>query len=384
MNQTTQEFDYIIAGAGMAGLSLAYRISRSSLRDCSVLIIDRDEKTSNDHTWCFWEKEESLFEEIVACSWDKLLFRGVDYEEEFEISPYSYKMIRSSDYYAFCKRELEANSNVEFLNAEVLSIGDGVVETSNGEFRGFVFDSISRPEYANPRDKNLVQPFLGKFIKTKDFRFDKDVFTMFDFGVEQADDCRFVYVLPMSESEALVEYTLFSNAVPEAGFLEQELNSYLARNFGGYEVLESEKGVIPMSDANHVQRPYRNVVRIGQAGGYVKPSTGYSFQRTQRRLERIVSRLEESYSTKTSFRVPESHSPWKELLDTVLLDVLENNRHPAAGVFTDLFRSNGARTMLRFLDEDTSLTEDLRVMTTVPLLPFSVAASKIIAKKILG
>ena len=40
--------------------------------------------------------------------------------------------------------------------------------------------------------------------------------------------------------------------------------------------------------------------------------------------------------------------------------------------------------MLRFLDEDTSLTEDLRVMTTVPLLPFSVAASKIIAKKILG
>ncbi len=47
--------DYIIAGGGMAGLSLAYYLNESrSLRDKKVLIIDRDAKTANDHTWCFW------------------------------------------------------------------------------------------------------------------------------------------------------------------------------------------------------------------------------------------------------------------------------------------------------------------------------------------
>ena len=35
------EFAYIIAGGGMAGLSLAYYLSKSSLGDLPILIIDQ-------------------------------------------------------------------------------------------------------------------------------------------------------------------------------------------------------------------------------------------------------------------------------------------------------------------------------------------------------
>jgi lycopene beta-cyclase len=51
-----QKYDFIIAGGGLAGLSLAYYMNQTVLREKSILIIDQDTKTKNDRTWCFWEK----------------------------------------------------------------------------------------------------------------------------------------------------------------------------------------------------------------------------------------------------------------------------------------------------------------------------------------
>ena len=383
MNSQAQEFDFIIAGGGMAGLSLAYRLSRStSLGNKRVLVIDKDEKTANDHTWCFWETEDSVFEDVVHRSWDQLHFRGVDFESDFDIEPYKYKMIRSSDFYRFVKSEIDSNPSIEFRNEEVVSISGGEVQTKNAVFRGLVFDSISIPEYDNPSDHNLVQPFLGYVIEVKEHIFDTGRFTMFDFEVPQENDCRFVYVLPLSSDKALVEYTLFTRKVPSPKSLEHDLNSYLRTNFGEYEVLETERGVIPMSDAKHVEQPFPRVIRIGQAAGYVKPSTGYSFKRTQNRLDKIVTRLEEANDQRAQFRMPTFDSMWKSLLDTVLLNVLKNNRYSAAHIFTRLFKANGATKMLRFLDEDTSLKEDFEVMATVPLWPFSKAAMAVLFAKL--
>ncbi|HAO50811.1 MAG TPA: lycopene cyclase, partial [Runella sp.] len=52
-----QNYDFIIAGGGLAGLSLAYYMNQTVLRDKSILIIDQDTKSQNDRTWCFWEKD---------------------------------------------------------------------------------------------------------------------------------------------------------------------------------------------------------------------------------------------------------------------------------------------------------------------------------------
>ncbi len=64
-------YDYIFAGAGAAGLSLLTRmIASGKFSDKKILLIDKAPKTSNDRTWCFWEKENSFFEEIVYRKWD--------------------------------------------------------------------------------------------------------------------------------------------------------------------------------------------------------------------------------------------------------------------------------------------------------------------------
>jgi thioredoxin reductase len=58
-------YDFIIAGGGLAGLSLAYYLSQSSLENAKILIIDQSEKKENDKTWCFWEAQPNAFDEIV-------------------------------------------------------------------------------------------------------------------------------------------------------------------------------------------------------------------------------------------------------------------------------------------------------------------------------
>ena len=50
-----KNYDYIIAGGGAAGLSLAWYLSQTTKANASVLIIDKDKKQNNDkiikHNW---------------------------------------------------------------------------------------------------------------------------------------------------------------------------------------------------------------------------------------------------------------------------------------------------------------------------------------------
>ena len=52
-----KQFDYIIAGAGAAGLTLAYLLMEYEDREKSILIIDKDSKSTNDRTWSFKRKQ---------------------------------------------------------------------------------------------------------------------------------------------------------------------------------------------------------------------------------------------------------------------------------------------------------------------------------------
>lgn len=379
------EYDYIIAGGGMAGLSLAFYLHESSLRDKKILVIDRALKTTNDHTWCFWEKEKSAFEQIVFHRWKTLWFHGTNgFSKLLDADEYEYKMIRAADFYKFIFDKITKNPNIEFLQAEIQRVENATVETAQESFtaKKFIFDSATRKNYDNPKYRNLWQHFLGWQIKTENDVFNSSEPTLFDFRVEQKKECRFVYILPFSKRRALIEFTIFSDNILAQNEYETNLRKYIRETLKieNYKITETERGIIPMSDQPHEEFPSPKIIRIGTAGGFVKPSTGYSFQRTQRRLQKLVKDLENSNS---KFRTPHSAlRTWKNYLDSVLLDVLQTKKHPAADVFTRLFSKNETQQVLKFLDEDTSVKEDLAIMRTVPLAPFAKAAAQIAAGKL--
>ena len=169
------QYDYIIAGAGCAGLSLAMHIIHSGkLQDKKVLIIDQDPKNSNDRTWCFWQSEEDLFEPIVYKEWQKLWFYGDNFSKELSIHPYTYKMIRGIDFYTHCLEVItrQPNFTVRFEKVDHVFSSDvtsGVrikEETIHAEY---VFNSIlfEKPSLRS-NQYWLLQHFKGWVIETEE------------------------------------------------------------------------------------------------------------------------------------------------------------------------------------------------------------------------
>src|SRR4030095_10849008 len=90
--------------------------------DKKILLIDKEPKTKNDRTWCFWERENGFFEEIVDKKWQKLSFFSDEFSDTMDISPYEYKMIRGIDLYNYCFTEIAKNKNIDILYGNVTSI----------------------------------------------------------------------------------------------------------------------------------------------------------------------------------------------------------------------------------------------------------------------
>ena len=368
----------------MAGLSLAFYLNESRLCDKKTLIIDRDAKNKNDHTWCFWETGESPFEEVVFRRWQGVWFHGTrGFSEFLNLGEYQYKMIRADRFYEFIFEKISENTNFTFLQAEIKSFENETVETDKGSFRAeeFIFDSFTRKAYDNPKYQNMWQHFHGWLVETDREAFNPNEPTLFDFRVEQTGDCRFVYILPFSAKKALIEFTVFSDNLLKQNEYEENLRKYISKilKIENYKKLETEAGVIPMSDEPHEEFPARKIIRIGTSGGYVKPSTGYSFRRTQRRLQKLVSHLENNQKPTTKNR----KTNWKDYLDSVFLNVLLTKKHAADDVFTCLFAKNNPEQVLKFLDEDTSFAEDLRIMKSVPISAFAKSAIQTAGKKLI-
>ncbi len=375
-----RQYDYIITGSGCAGLSLVLRmLSSPKLADKKILLIDQSPKKDNDRTWCFWEKSPGFFEPVVYRSWQRLGVYSKYLTAEQDIAPYTYKMIRGIDFYNYCFRIIGKSASVSRLEASVVSVGtnsagEAVAETSVGSFTAqFIFNSIIWESGSRKRGEHrLLQHFKGYTIRTAEPVFDPGFATLMDFRVKQTDGTSFVYVLPLSTSEALVEYTMFSGTVLEQGIYDQRLDNYISRIPGvyAYEVTDTEYGVIPMT-THRFRRSSGSVINIGTAGGQTKASSGYTFSFIQKQSHEIVYNLETGNFPVGSRDRKQKKFDW---YDATLLNILANDRLPGAAVFTRLFRSNPMQDVFAFLDNETTLKQDLSIVRSLPILPFLRAA----------
>jgi len=371
-----KHYNFILAGGGAAGLSLAYHLSQSALRDQSILIIDQHVKNRNDHTWCSWTKDPTPFDNITYRTWDKLAFYGEDYETVLELSPYHYRMVRALDFYRFTRETLNSHSNVDFMMGKVERIADGdrhaEVLVNELTFSGdWIFDS--RHDVADYRPLSnryhyLTQHFLGWEIETQRPVFNPEIPNFFDFRTPQHGAMRFVYVLPFSEYRALVEYTLFSSQLLPLADYEYGLKAYIRDVLGvhSYQILAEERDLIPMTDHPFPRRAGRHVMNIGTRGGRVKATTGFAFQRIQRDCAAIVHSL---LTHEHPFDIPTPAARYRTF-DAMLLQILYRHGDLSKRVFTDIFKKNPVDRIFRFLDEQGNLWENLQLMASVPPWPF--------------
>ncbi len=376
-----KQFDYIIAGAGMAGLTLAYMLMGSKDKKKTVLILDRDDKSKNDRTWSFWEKSDNLFENLVYKSWDQARFSGPGFDSTFDITPYKYKMIRGSDFYAFMKAVFSKSDQITWFKEEILNIEDnGIVKTNLNQYQAkYVFDSTFDYKSLLSKDcTTLLQHFKGYVIETEQPCFNPDQFTYMDFNVDQEGDCRFGYVLPFTPKKALIEYTLFNDKVLSPAEYDKRLNDYIKTlQIPRHKILEEEYGIIPMTDFPFQQKQSDQVIRIGTNGGFTKASTGFTFLRSQKILKKVVENLDTNDPPLKN--LPYQKSRFKKY-DATLLNVLHSGKYTGDQLFTPMFKKNGAKAFFKFLDEETSLGEELKIMSSTPILNFATAFIKSMLK----
>ena len=362
-------FDYIIIGNGLAGLQLALKFSEDEFfQSKSIALIDKSNKDINDKTWCYWEIGEGNWDHLVFKTWKKGNFHSSHKNIDLNLEPYSYKMIRSIDFYEYAKKIIGRNKHFTFINDNITDVQENdkikAIGTKNTYSASMAFDSRIPIDYFNSKNDflNIYQHFKGWIIETDSDSFDPDSFTMMDYRLTYAGDTTFTYVLPFSKRKALVEFTFFTPYKVEETIYDKYIKKYIKTilNIQNYQIIEEEFGVIPMTNFPFSKYSSSLVTKIGTAGGWVKSSTGYSFKHTEKKVEKLISNLKNN-------KVPSKGLINKKyaFYDSVLLRVLKEENNKGEWVFETFYSKNSAKSMFKFLDEETSFFEELGIMSSL-------------------
>ena len=380
MNSSTKIYDYIIVGAGASGLMMAYRMSKDAyFKNKTILILDKEKKTSNDRTWCFWENKKGDWDAILNHFWKSIIFKGDSIAETLSIKPYQYKMIRSSDFYDNIWVEISKHQNFEFKIESVKSVQQehnlGKVITDSGSYssQNIINSILFTDAYKKQKQYPVLQQhFVGYFVKTKTAVFDDTAATFMDFTVPQKGNTRFMYILPYSKNEALFEYTLFSKELLKYETYTNAITEYLQeKNITDYEIIEKEQGSIPMTSFKFWELNSKNVIHIGTAGGWSKASTGFTFKNIDKKTTKLVQHLKKQKPLNTFHK---TNRFW--FYDLLLLDILSQKNELGAAIFSKMFKSISPQLIFRFLDEQTTFIEELKIFSKMPTALFSKALLK--------
>lgn len=373
-----KKVDYAILGGGGAGLSmLCHLYWAGALDGKEVLIVDPQIKTAHDRTWSFWERGTGPFESVVYHQWSSIGVHNHQDSQKHILEPLKYKVILSKDFYHFCNKLIDQLPNVNRIIGKASSVKathESVHFTINNELyqSDWAFSSVPKNiDHQKIKQPYLDQHFRGWFIRTPKDCFDPDHATIMDFRTNQCGETRFLYVLPLTPNEALVEVAIFSNTHLDTTAYDTIIADYLDEHWPeaqNYKVYHTEQGVIPMTTYPYPLKQGR-LLHIGLGGGWARPSTGYTFYNIQKQCAAIARSLV------TSSNIPEQSAwPYRHLLyDGTLLSILASNKIPGALLFPNLFAANPTVRVLDFLNGETNMLEELKLMHTTNISVFGKA-----------
>jgi lycopene beta-cyclase len=367
-------YDFVIAGAGCSGLSLATALSKANVKN-SILLIDNNIHTNQDKTWCFWETPYTWPLPFPTTIWQNLSFYSDNYEKKEKILPFNYICVKSGDFYKYSYEVLKNAKNIDVIEDNIERIygleTGACLETKTQKFYcKYLFNSTSinhENAKTNYTHSGLKQHFQGWFIKSEKPVFEKNTATFMDFRTEQHQDVRFFYVLPFSEEEALIEYTIFSKQLLTDEAYDKQIKKYIQETLQieNFTVIEKEKGIIPMEfiqpDTSHT-----HVIPIGIVGGALKPSTGFAFSLIQKQVNQIVKSIQLGKFLSHNKLIQNRFS----FYDTILLHLLQKKEINKSDIFISLFKGNNIETILTFLSEKTGIFSELKIFSTLPVKVF--------------
>ena len=385
--KASSKFDFIIVGGGLSGLHLSYCfLNDNYFKDYSFLIIDKEKSKKEDNFFSFWEAGNGKWDKILKQKWNKADFYSSTGKVVMDFSEYNYKTLSSSKFEEYVKRKIKKKKNFKFINDTVLKIREDknklvVVGNKKNYHAKHIFDSRLPGGVHKEIKKHtyLKQHFLGWVIKTDEKKFNKNSFVFMDYRIRDKNHTAFTYVLPFKKNEALIEHTYFSKDECDREVYEEYIREYLSKYYNtiNYKIIKSEYGVIPMTSYPFYKESTKNITKIGTAGGWVKPSTGYSFKSCEKYSLKILKNIKEG---KKIGIIPEKKYYF---LDKILLGVLSQYNHLGETVFYKMIKRNPTKRVLEFLNEESKLSDILKIIISMRSIYFVRVFIKSLYKKVL-
>ena len=276
-----KEFDYVIKGAGCAGLSLAYELNQNQkLEKKTLAIVEPRQIYDRDKTWSFWKTINHNFDDCVIKNWSNFTVNIKGKMHHLKCDDTPYQTVNSGIFYKKIISNLKSNSNISFFKD---------INEINTE-RSLIFNSV--PNKGEFKDR-LWQHFFGVEIETPKDIFDDKIFNLMDFDCDQRNSVHFYYTLPFSKNKALIETTWLSSLNNENIMdYENQIKEYLEKKLKikDYKIIFKEKGAIPLF--KQINSTKNNEINIGTAGGMTRLSTGYTFLNIQEHSKYIRENLE--------------------------------------------------------------------------------------------
>lgn len=364
-------FDIAIIGLGCAGSHITIELLKQH-PDIKLVVID-DAPSTIHKKWSFWEKGSGKWDQMILKKWNHGLFKSDKGSIELDMHPYTYKTINSVDFIAFAKAELEKNHHSKFINSTVLSINalneeTHTISSTDGSSLSarLILDSrIDTDFFKDQKAITLHQHFKGWTIETPMDSFNPECFTMMDYSLRDNGTTSFTYVLPYSSQKALIEFTYFSPELVNDNIYDNYLKRYINKHLkiDDYKIVEIENGVIPMTTYDFNRHHSHKIFKIGTAGGWVKPSTGYSFKMTEKKAETLVF----NYLNEIPLLTGLSKNRFS-LYDKTMLSVLHDFNNDGPAFFHRLYDKNDIQKLFKFLDEETHLNEEISIMKSMTSL----------------
>ena len=352
-----------VVGGGCAGLTLAHRLAAD--QNGPVAVIDPGDPRP-DHIWGYWDdggEDLALARPFGEAAWRQWAVIDHGGKTVLTGNNFWYRAISSARFENHLRATMPAVRQMRGTVAAATRHAGGyrVALADGRELRAArVFDS--RPPA--PPAGVLLQHFAGWQVRMDQPVFDPHTAILMDFRVSQEAGVHFIYLLPFSAENALVESTVFSPQVQPASWYDDQIAIYLAAHYptAGVTISSREAGVIPLARL----RPYGVFgTAVGMRADALRASSGYAFSQIQRQIADLTVR---GGGARPGCDAIEA---W---MDQVLVRVLRRAPARAPEIFTRAAAALDGDAFARFMRGYGDWPGRLRLMSGLPMGLFLVAA----------
>jgi lycopene beta-cyclase len=284
--------ELVLVGGGLANSLIAHRILMER-PDFPLLVAERGASLGADHTWSFHDsdltaEQRRWIEPLIAHRWSSHELRFPGRRRTIHDAYNSVTSERLHEVVA------PALGNRMRLETEVAEVTPGGIVLANGERINARAVIDGRGDPGGDHLDIAFQKFLGLFVRLAEPHGLEGPILM-DATVEQVDGYRFVYTLPFSDSEVLIEDTYYADE-PDLDHhrLRSGIEDYAERQ--GWVIAAitgEEKGVLPITLGGDIDAFWdagpEGVARSGMRGAFFHPTTGYSLPEGVRLADEIAA-----------------------------------------------------------------------------------------------